>query len=261
MSVLIQTLAIIFAAMQLSQAKKKYVRSLALKKNRDTEQVFIAEGEKVIHDLLAGGNVPHFVVVSKGLPISFPVSVPVFECDTKDMEQLSAMSQPPGILAVFSQWKFDESVLMNQPVRWLITDGIKDPGNMGTMIRTAHWFGVNALIAINSCAELYNPKTIQSTMGSLGKLPVFYFTADYFFEKYGTGAVFYGADLEGEKLATFAPQESFALVIGSESHGLSAIASAHIKRKIFIPEYNPKNRPESLNAAVSAGIILSRIAG
>jgi len=249
--------------MQLSQAKKKWIRSLAQKKVRDELRLFTAEGEKVIADIMRGGAPPLYVVEQAGRThkLSFPSQAEIYTCDAKDMEALSAMVTPPGLLAVFAQWDFDPSALQKKDARWLLADGIKDPGNMGTLIRTAHWFGVDAVIALNGCAELYNPKTIQSTMGSLGKLPVFYRDAVLFFDEFSGRVPFFGADLEGEALHTFGPQKSFGLVIGSESHGLSEVAAAHVSQKIFIPAFDPRNAPESLNAAVSAGIILSRVAG
>lgn len=249
--------------MELSQAKKKFIRALKQKKNREEEKMFIAEGEKVIADIINGGYMPEYIVCLPDVALSFNAvgKIPVFDCNSKDMATLSSMVTPPGVLAVFRQWNFDINILDQKPPRWLIADGIKDPGNMGTLIRTAHWFGVNAVIALNACAELYNPKTIQSTMGSAGKVPVFYPSAEFFFEKYKDKVKFFGADLEGKPLSTVNAEESFALIIGSESHGLSAVSAAHVSQKIFIPEFDPSNRPESLNAAVSAGIILSRIAG
>ena len=248
--------------MQLSQAKKKWIRSLALKKHRDEQKRFVAEGEKVLADLLRGGAVPQCIVVQEGRghSLQLPPHTEVYTCTARDMEALSGLSTAPGILGVFAQWPFDTALLDAPHPRWLVADGIKDPGNLGTLIRTAHWFGVQALVALNGCAELYNPKTVQSTMGSLGKVPVFYLPADAFYAAHAGRVTFYGADLEGEPLAAFGKETSFALVIGSESHGLSAVSAANLSRKIFIPASDNQNRPESLNAAVSAGIILSRLA-
>lgn len=248
--------------MQLSQAKKKLIRSLSQKKIRDAQGIFVAEGEKVIADIMRGGFFPEYIVLSQGIGHGLDLTkIDSFECHQKDMEAISTLSAPPGVLAVFRQFAFDRSVLRKAKPRWLVTDGIKDPGNMGTLIRTAHWFGADAIVAINSCAELYNPKTVQSSMGSLGRIPVFYEDSFRFFEEHGKAVTFYGADLEGEPLSSFGPRESFALVIGSESHGLSEVSARNLSQKIYIPEFDSQNRPESLNAAVSAGIILSRIGG
>ena len=248
--------------MQLSQSIKKFIHALGQKKYRDEQKLFVAEGEKVIADIMESGAIPKYVVYesSRNRTLHFPSATKQYECDAKEMQFISTMSTAPGVLAVFPQWGIDASVWEAAHPRWLIADGIKDPGNMGTLIRTAHWFGVQAVICINSCVELYNPKTVQSTMGSLGKIPVIHVDAEEFFNRFSGKTIFYGADLEGEKLNKFEPQKTFALIIGSESHGLSEMASKHISQKIFIPEYDEKNRPESLNAAVSAGIILSRIA-
>lgn len=251
-----------FCGMQLSQAKKKWIRALGQKKFRDEQKLFVAEGEKVIADLLRGGAVPRFVLWEENRKPAFalPPQTETAVCDDRDMRALSSLAKAPGVLAVFPQWTFDPAGLHRPNPRWLVADGIKDPGNLGTLIRTAHWFGVHALVAVNGCAELYNPKTIQSTMGSLGRLPVYYPDASAFFDEFADKVLFFGADLDGEPLQDFGAEPSFALVIGSESHGLSAVAAARLSRKVFIPAFDTRNRPESLNAAVSAGIILSRIA-
>jgi TrmH family RNA methyltransferase len=248
--------------MQLSQSIKKFIHALGQKKYRDEQKLFIAEGEKVIADIIGSGAIPKYVVYesSRNRTLHFPSATKQYECDAKEMQFISSMSTAPGVLAVFPQWGTDASVWEVENPRWLIADGIKDPGNMGTLIRTAHWFGAHAVVCINSCVELYNPKTVQSTMGSLGKIPVIHVVAEEFFSKFSGKTIFFGADLEGERLNSIEPQKTFALIIGSESHGLSEIAAKHVAKKIFIPEYDALNRPESLNAAVSAGIILSRIA-
>ncbi|MCG9911692.1 MAG: RNA methyltransferase [Flavobacteriales bacterium] len=246
--------------MQLSHAKKKWIKSLQLKKFRDEHGVFVAEGEKVIHDILASGGVPEMMVKVKDKPIElshYPLSF--FTCNDADMASISSLTTPPGVLAVFKKWSVAENILEKLPPRWLITDGIKDPGNMGTLIRTAHWFGVNAIIALNSSVDEYNPKTVQSTMGSLGRVPVFHEDADSFYARFAGKVSFLGADLDGKSLYETKPRAEFALIIGSESHGLSEISKKYLTEKIFIPSHHPENRPESLNAAVSAGIILSVI--
>lgn len=247
---------------QLSQAKKKWIKSLALKKNRDEQHLFIAEGEKLISDLIRGGAKLKVLVSHSAKPAlldSGPAES--YVCDSADMDSISLLSTSPGMLGVFHYFQTDKSVLEKTNPRWLVADGIKDPGNMGTLIRTAHWFGLHAIIAINSCAELYNPKTVQSTMGSLGRIPVLYVdSADFYAQVSGKGIPFIGADLKGDLLGEFTSMNSFALIIGSESHGLSPASEKILSRRIFIPSADAQNRPESLNAAVSAGIILARIA-
>jgi RNA methyltransferase, TrmH family len=138
--------------MQLSQSIKKFIRALGQKKYRDEQKLFIAEGEKVIADIMRGGAIPRYVVYenSRDKTLKFSVATKQYECDAKEMQAISSMSTAPGVLAIFPQWGFDENILDQESPRWLITDGIKDPGNMGTLIRTAHWFGINAVIAINS---------------------------------------------------------------------------------------------------------------
>ena len=246
----------------LSKAASKLIRKLASKKHREESGLFIAEGEKVVNDLSAGGLKIKFLVVSTETDLTkYPTSVPLFSCDEAEMNALSSLSTPPGILGVFHQPGSDADSVLRQSSKLLIADGIKDPGNLGTLIRTAHWFGLDAVVALNGCADLFNPKTVQSTMGSLGRIPVIYPETQKFLSAVSGRIPLIGADLKGKSLADVNPLDTFAVVIGSESHGISIEIKRAADQFIFIPPKNPKNHPESLNAAVSAGIILSRLAG
>lgn len=245
----------------LSKAASKLIRKLSLKKNREETGLFIAEGEKVVYDLLHGGLKAKLVVATdpallekKQLPENRCF------CSADEMKSLSSLSSPPGLLAVFYQPDKSPDSVLESGNRFLVADGIKDPGNLGTLIRTAHWFGLDGVIALNGCADLYNPKTVQSTMGSLGRIPVIYPTGDEWMNMLEKGSIpLLGADLKGTPLNTIQPEKRFALVIGSESHGISRELKDRIDSTIFIPPLNEPNHPESLNAAVSAGIILARL--
>jgi TrmH family RNA methyltransferase len=245
----------------LSKAASKLIRKLSLKKNREETGLFVAEGEKVVYDLLSGGLKVKLLVTSD--PDLFEKSkLPEkpFFCSAEEMRSLSSLSAPPGLLAVFHQPDETLGDVPESGNRFLIADGIKDPGNLGTLIRTAHWFGLDGVIALNGCADLYNPKTVQSTMGSLGRIPVIYPTGEDWLKALEKDKIpLLGADLKGTPINTIEPGNKFALVIGSESHGISQSLRDRIDHFVFVPPASESNRPESLNAAVSAGIILARL--
>jgi TrmH family RNA methyltransferase len=245
----------------LSKAASKLIRKLSLKKNREETGLFVAEGEKVISDLLSGGLKAKLLVTSDpGLFEKTNLSETRFFCSAEEMKTLSSLSAPPGLLAVFHQPDETPAEVLESGNRFLVADGIKDPGNLGTLIRTAHWFGLDAVIAWNGCADLFNPKTVQSTMGSLGRIPVIYPAGENWLKAFQKSQIhLFGADLKGTALNGIQPAIRFALVIGSESHGISNNLKEKIDRFIFIPPVHENNHPESLNAAVSAGIILARL--
>ncbi len=245
----------------LSKAASKLIRKLSLKKNREETGLFIAEGEKVVYDLLHGGLKAKLVVATDPALLE-KNQLPENRCfcSAEEMKSLSSLSAPPGLLAVFHQPDEPSESVIETGNRFLVADGIKDPGNLGTLIRTAHWFGLNAVIALNGCADLYNPKTVQSTMGSLGRIPVITPKGDEWLNMLEKGRIpLLGADLKGTPLNTIQHENRFALVIGSESHGISQKLKDRINSRIFIPPVSENNHPESLNAAVSAGIILARL--
>ena len=170
------------------------------------------------------------------------------------MEQMSGQDTPPGILAVA---KIPEQHKLKVNGWVLALDGIANPGNMGTIIRTAEWFGIKQIVCSQDCVELWNPKVIQATMGSVFRMNVVYTDlAQYLDEERKRGKAIYGALLEGENLFKKEKRDEGIIVIGSESHGIRSGVMPLITHPITIPRAEG-SVTESLNASIATGIILS----
>ena len=173
------------------------------------------------------------------------------------MEQMSGQDTPPGILAVVKIPQQGEIKTTSRLV--LALDGIANPGNMGTLIRTAEWFGIRDVVCSMDCVEFWNPKTVQATMGSLFRMKIWKTDlASYLQQAKKEGEAIYGALLEGEDLFRMPTQPEGILVIGSESHGIRANILPCITHPITIPRASG-SMTESLNAAVAGAIIIAEL--
>lgn len=167
------------------------------------------------------------------------------------MAAISGFSTAPGILALAEMKEFNaEDFDLDAPIT-LCLDGIADPGNLGTIIRTADWFGVNQILMSHNCTDFYNPKSLSATMGSFTRCTFAYTDLSVFLA--GRNAV--GCFLDGIDLYKFKPDFPMFLVIGSESQGISGPVAKYIDNRITIPGYG---KAESLNAGVAAGIVLEK---
>ena len=189
------------------------------------------------------------------LPALSP-DVRFIETDEKQFAKISILDTPSGILGIAEM----PPPLLSLPLqgRFLILDGVRDPGNMGTLIRTAHWFNCTAVICIHDCVEIFNPKVVQSTMGSLFALPciVMDLSALEHFMAERRELPFYLADMQGTSVYSHEFPPSFILALGSESAGVSKGLKAFTHLPLTIPPTVVSQRPESLNVAVSAAVIL-----
>jgi TrmH family RNA methyltransferase len=175
---------------------------------------------------------------------------------TATQDQLNAIStleKAHQVVAVFEQPAALHLERWSTMQRLLVLDGIRDPGNLGTLIRLADWFGAEGVLLTADCVEAWNPKVVQSSMGSLAHVPIRAGAAAEWLAGWHFNC--YGADLHGEPLAGIAPVQPWALVMGSESHGLGAAMEALLSVRFTIPRH-PAGRAESLNVAVAAGIAL-----
>lgn len=237
--------------MSISKAQIKRIRSFQQKKFRNEEQVFVIEGRKSVEEALQY-NKWLLDCFTTDAAFSERFQVPLIE--EKDMAQISSLATPPGYLAVLKQPQFRWPV---QPKRLCIANDLSDPGNLGTLMRTAEWFGVEAIVVDEETADVYNPKTVQATMGSIFRMPVLRGSRAEIIRycKQEQLAILV-ADMQGENLYQFAPPTAWALVIGSESHGVHNDFREAATSAIHIPS---KGKAESLNATIAAGIILSHL--
>ena len=246
----------------ITKLQVKYIQSLGQKKFRDEEGVFVAEGPKIINELLAALPAAlqvlyatrQWMQTQAGL-IKNIAEGKVAEINEQELDRISFLQTPHEVLAVFKK----PAVLplnFSQTLS-LMLDGIQDPGNMGTIIRIADWFGISNVICSTDCADAFAPKAVQSTMGSIVRVQLLY-TDLVALVKKTKGLQLYAATLNGEKINGMQSIKEGVIVIGNESKGIHAALLDCCQRRITIPRIG---HAESLNAAVATGIILSHIIG
>ena len=226
----------------------RFLKSLALKKNRVKYNKIIVEGTKTIKEFIDSKYKLEqlYSLDSKKINNFHP------EIITKSqLKSISSQKTPNGTLAVFNI--ADKSI--QDSSFYVVLDNISDPGNLGTIIRTCEWFGINQIICSNSSVDCYNPKVIQSSMGSLSRVNVIY-TEIFEFLK-SKNLPIYAADLKGEQLKKSKISDKCIWVFGSESHGISEKIKKLVDNSFTIPKYNEDVKTESLNLSTSLAIILS----
>ncbi len=248
----------------ITATRKKFIKSLRQKRYRDQHKVFVAEGDKIVREIIDGEL--HIDMVC-GLPAwigqmqqHIPRNVPCFTVTQKELEQISSLKTPNQALAVVRQpaYPLPEQFGSNDLV--VILDGIQDPGNLGTIIRAADWFGVRYIFCSPGTADVYNPKVIQATMGSFMRLRIFYTGLEALLERIRESLHVYAALLGGKNMFDTPISLPAALLIGNESKGLSSGIASMAHQTLSIPSYrygDSQKGGESLNAAMATGIMLS----
>jgi TrmH family RNA methyltransferase len=230
----------------------KYIQSFAHKKHWDQESVFIVEGPKLVKELLESDwTIEKIYASSEWLNAQEPIGVPTEQVDEIILARISQFKTANQVLALVKK-KVANTLIQFDKEFTLVLDGIQDPGNFGAIIRTADWFGVKQMMVSEDNAGLYNPKVIQSTMGSFLRVNVVQCDIEKVLSN--TKLPVYGAVLSGAPLArTKMPAPCF-LVIGNESKGIRTNLQPFITHPVTIPSFGAA---ESLNAAVATGILLS----
>lgn len=235
----------------LSKNELKYTQSLCHKKHRDEEKLFIAEGPKLAEEILKSDfEIKQVYATNEWLKMQSSTTVPVTEISEAELIRISNLQTPNQVFIIAKQkLPGKEPVLPNTLT--LVLDGIQDPGNFGTIIRIADWFGIKQIVASEDSVELYNPKVVQSTMGSICRVEVWYKDLTQWIEQ--TNIPVHGALLNGENVYALKNVKKGLLVIGNESRGIREPLKSKITHPVTIPKIGGA---ESLNAAVSAGIIV-----
>ena len=238
------------------KSKVKYINSLGDKKLRDADKVFIAEGPKIINELLGEPLIvpKEIFALKEWIQQNQNPSLPVTEIDDIMLERLSFLSTPNQVVGLFAIPHHSPVSLKNNVS--IIADGIQDPGNLGTIIRCADWFGIGQVICSKDSADIYNPKAVQSTMGSIARVKVYYQDLHTLLTKNNNEVKIYAATLNGTDIKKIKPLSEGAIIIGNESKGITDSLLALVDEKITITR---KGNAESLNAAVATGIILSHL--
>jgi len=243
--------------MPVTKSQVKYIQSLAHKKFRDEEGVFIVEGPKIVGELLLASSLrPRAIYALPGWIGDLPVTrrTDITAVSEPDLQRLSGLTTPNQVVALFEKPAFPPPVF-DQGV-WLALDGIQDPGNLGTIVRLADWFGIAGVVCSPDSADIFNPKAIQSTMGSVARVPVLYADPAGLISQ--SGQTVYAALLEGERLYGVGRIHRGWIVIGNESKGIRPELQLLATHRVTIPRIG---QAESLNAAVATGIILSHLVG
>ncbi len=245
--------------MQLSKARQKYVRSLRQKKYRQKYNKFLAEGDKIVAELIAqkAVRVDGIFALSawaEANPAARRLHPGTLEVvDEKTLADLSSLNSPNQVIAVAEtpQWEPDWPILSQDLALYL--DGLRDPGNLGAILRVADWFGIKWVFCSADTVEPFNPKVVQASMGAVLRVPVSTLDLDKLVKAVPDWPIM-GAVLDGEDIRSASLPERGLLLIGNESEGLRPEASRHLGRRLTIPRH-PGGGAESLNAAVATGIL------
>lgn len=229
----------------------KRITSLQQKKFRKASGQFIAEGKKVISELLEAGFELESLYVTSDIFRDIPPTRR-FETTEDVLRKMSALATANDCLAVFR---------MKEPksVDWVgltvVLDDVRDPGNLGTIIRLCDWFGVESLVCSPESADLYNPKVVQATMGSLARVNVQYLPLDEILQNVQMPV--YGTVMDGENVYRSSLPENAILVMGNEASGISPEVEKYCTRRISIPRFGDLQKTESLNVATATAVFLS----
>lgn len=242
----------------LVKSKVKYIQSLGQKKFRQEEGVFIAEGPKLVLELLLSvpGNIVEVFAVKEWM-VEHQKQLVSFICTEvpeQELEKISQLATPNMVLALV---KNIEPVIPKEVKGQVVLalDGIQDPGNLGTIIRIADWFGITQIVCSEDSADVFNPKVVQSTMGSIARVRVSYTSLVEWLSGLDDVTI-YATVLEGQDVTTMKKISSGVLLIGNESKGISPEILKLANATVTIPR---KGGAESLNAAVATGIVLSHL--
>ena len=235
----------------ISKNEVKYIQSLSHKKNRDAEGVFIAETPKLVNELLQSSVSIKKIYATKDWQPQNNATIIVEEVDEATLRRISQLETPNKVLAIAEKKGLPPLQLKNHFT--LLLDGIQDPGNMGTIVRIADWFGITQIVAAKDTADCYNPKAVQSSMGSIARVNIWY--GELAPVLAGAKVPVYGALLHGKSVYEIELlHKEGILIIGNESKGIREPLLPFVQYPVTIPRIGAA---ESLNAAIATGILLS----
>lgn len=242
--------------MALSKNRIKYIRSLESKKNRKEEKVFLAEGPKLVGDLL-GHFRCRFLVATAGWLSAHPhLQVEdVSEATEEELSRASLLKTPQQVLAVFEQREEAPDFSVVGGSLCIALDNVQDPGNLGTIIRLADWFGIEHIFCSPNTVDVYNPKTIQATMGGIARVKLHYTSLPALIRSLKDIPV-YGTFLDGKNMYEQSLSTYGLIVMGNEGNGIGKEVEELINRKLYIPNYPAERETsESLNVAIATAVV------
>lgn len=242
--------------MSLSKSKIKYIRSLNEKKFRNEHNTFVAEGTKLVFDLLTTCHCQLIAALPELLATHPEIDADeILTADAETLQKATLLKTPPQVIAVFRQPDFDIDRIDFRKSLHLVLDGVQDPGNAGTIIRIADWFGIEHVICSPDTADIFNPKTVQATMGAIARVKTVYTDLPAFLERHADLPV-YGTFLEGEDIYETELSPKGFIVMGSEGKGIGKEVEKRITKRLFFPSFPcGRTTSESLNVAAATAII------
>ena len=243
----------------LSKNKIKWVNSLKLKKNRDAERVVVAEGGKIVSELLPVLRC-RFLAHTPDVHLDnlLQYADEIVEITEEQYRKITFQKSPQGVLAVFEQSSCEYDVDKLTDSLSLALDNIQDPGNLGTIVRTADWFGVKDIFCSPDTADIYNPKVVQATMGAIARVRVHYVDLRHFLEEIKSKMPVYGTLMDGENIYQKPLGNKGVLLMGNEGKGISESLIPLISDKLLVPPYPSDSAgSESLNVSIATALCLA----
>lgn len=237
----------------ISKNQQKYIRQLEQKKYRKREGCFVAEGTKVVGDLLKRYQ-PLDLYATESWDA--PKGVGYTLVSEEELQRVSFQQHPQQVLAIFPIPQPTDPVSLRGSLT-LALDGVQDPGNLGTIIRIADWFGIDTIICSEETADAWNPKVIQATMGSIARVNVIYANLLELLDTLPSDYPVYGTFLDGENIYTQTLSGEGLIIMGNEGNGISDAVKAKVNRRLLIPDFHQGDTADSLNVAIATAITCS----
>ena len=243
----------------ISKNQIKYIRQLELKKYRKREGVYVAEGPKVVGDLLR--RYQPVAVYATEEWVKVHGSEGVMEITDDELRRISFLQHPQQVLALFpipdTSTAANLSLITYHLSLALALDGVQDPGNLGTIIRIADWFGIDTIYCSEDTADAYNPKVVQATMGSIARVNIIYTDLLTLINNLPSSFPIYGTLLDGEDIYQQTLSHEGLIVMGNEGNGISEAIRQKVNHKLLIPSFREGDTAESLNVAIATAITCS----
>jgi len=236
----------------ISKNQLKYIRQLEQKKYRRREGCFVAEGTKVVGDLLQRYR-PEAVFATADWQAPAGITPQLVTDD--ELRRISFLQHPQQVLALFPLPTLNSNFSIQELT--LALDGVQDPGNLGTIIRIADWFGISTIICSEDTVDAWNPKVVQATMGSIARVNIIYINLPEFLDSLPADFPVYGTFLDGDNIYTQELTREGLIIMGNEGNGISDAVRAKVNRRLLIPDFHQGETADSLNVAIATAITCS----
>ena len=238
----------------ISKNQLKYIRQLEQKKYRRREGLFVAEGTKVVGDLLQRYR-PEAVFATADWQAPTGITPQLVTDD--ELRRISFLQHPQQVLALFPLPSVNSLPSSVNSELSLALDGVQDPGNLGTIIRIADWFGISTIICSEDTVDAWNPKVVQATMGSITRVNIIYNNLPEFLDSLPADFPVYGTFLDGDNIYTQELTREGLIIMGNEGNGISDAVRAKVNRRLLIPDFHQGETADSLNVAIATAITCS----